>query len=90
MRNIFNIILKFDIKTTPLYRSNLTLYELLKKGVDNNATGKNNYCMERSDPLTVFSGLANALNIWLNGIIFISSSNSYSNSIISLYTTYIN
>lgn len=31
MRNIFNIILKFDIKTTPLYRSNLTLYELLKK-----------------------------------------------------------
>ena len=31
MRNIFNIILKFDIKTTPLYRSNLTLYELFNK-----------------------------------------------------------
>ena len=31
MRNIFNTILKFDIKTTPLYRSNLTLYELLTK-----------------------------------------------------------
>ena len=37
----------------------MTLYELLLKGVDNNATSKNNYCMERSNNLSSYSCLDN-------------------------------
>ncbi len=35
----------------------MTLYELSLNGVDNNATSKNNYCMERSDNLISYSCL---------------------------------